>query len=414
MLWFVCFFNYTDRQAIFSVFPRLKEEFGFDKVQLGLIGSAFMWVYAAGAPLAGFLGDRFRRKDLILGGCIFWSFITITTGWCSKLWHFVTVRAVEGLGETFYFPATTSLLSDYHGGRTRSRALGFHNSSVYVGTIAGGWLGALFAETIGWRAGFYVFGIAGMFLALVLYRFLREPARGQADIADAEPHPPSPIPHPSSLPPPPLAPSEIGRAIFRTPTAFILLSAFMGANFVAAIFLTWTPTFLVEKFHFDHAARGDVVVRLVQGLLRCQHFRLDVRRRRAASPRHRRRNHEYRRMGRWRAWTPGLGPVCQIWTPFQRDREHERGHLLLFGHLHPGIGPFIHRHFCLRQAGSQAQPSLKSPCPIINFGMRASDFFSPRCRAAAAGRISSFVIFARPLRSDRLFDLLQFLELRLG
>src|SRR5436309_1588745 len=217
MLWFVCFFNYTDRQAIFSVFPRLKEEFGFDKVQLGLIGSAFMWVYAAGAPLAGFLGDRFRRKDLILGGCIFWSFITITTGWCSKLWHFVTVRAVEGLGETFYFPATTSLLSDYHGGRTRSRALGFHNSSVYVGTIAGGWLGALFAETIGWRAGFYVFGIAGMFLALVLYRFLREPARGQADIADTEPHPPSPIPHPSSLPPPPLAPSEIGRAIFRTP-----------------------------------------------------------------------------------------------------------------------------------------------------------------------------------------------------
>src|SRR6185369_1621871 len=49
MLWFICLFNYADRQAIFSVFPKLKEEFGFDKVQLGLIGSAFMWVYAAGA-----------------------------------------------------------------------------------------------------------------------------------------------------------------------------------------------------------------------------------------------------------------------------------------------------------------------------------------------------------------------------
>jgi MFS family permease len=48
MLWFVCFFNYADRQAIYAVFPKLKEEFGFDKVQLGLIGSAFMWVYAAG------------------------------------------------------------------------------------------------------------------------------------------------------------------------------------------------------------------------------------------------------------------------------------------------------------------------------------------------------------------------------
>jgi len=37
-------------------------EFGFDPVQLGLIGSAFAWVYAAGAPLAGFIADRVSRK----------------------------------------------------------------------------------------------------------------------------------------------------------------------------------------------------------------------------------------------------------------------------------------------------------------------------------------------------------------
>src|SRR5437763_7493232 len=85
MLWFICFFNYADRQAIFSVFPKLQEEFGFDKVRLGLIGAAFMWVYAFGAPFAGFIGDRVRRKSLILGGCLFWSCITVMTGWCSKL-----------------------------------------------------------------------------------------------------------------------------------------------------------------------------------------------------------------------------------------------------------------------------------------------------------------------------------------
>src|SRR5262249_26338794 len=123
MLWFICFFNYADRQAISSVFPKLKEEFGFAKVQLGLIGSAFMWLYAFGAPVAGYVSDRWRRKDLILGGCLFWSFVTWMTGWCSRFWHFVTVRALEGLGETFYFPASTSLMSDYHGRQTRSRAL---------------------------------------------------------------------------------------------------------------------------------------------------------------------------------------------------------------------------------------------------------------------------------------------------
>jgi len=31
MLWFVCFFNYADRQAISSVFPLLQKEFSFDK-----------------------------------------------------------------------------------------------------------------------------------------------------------------------------------------------------------------------------------------------------------------------------------------------------------------------------------------------------------------------------------------------
>ena len=161
------------------MFPKLKEEFGFGKVELGLIGSAFMWVYAAGAPLAGFICDRLRRKDLILGGCVFWSLITVTTGWCGKLWQFVTVRALEGLGETFYFPAGMSLMSDYHDRRTRSRALSFHQSSVYVGTILGSWLGAWFAEHLGWRTGFYLFGGLGLALALVLAKLLREPPREQ-------------------------------------------------------------------------------------------------------------------------------------------------------------------------------------------------------------------------------------------
>src|ERR1043166_2938872 len=181
MLWFVCFFNYADRQSISSIFPKLKAEFGFDEVQLGFIGSAFMWIYAAGAPFAGFIADHFPRKHLILGGCLFWSGVTVMTGWCARLWQFVAVRALEGFGETFYFPATMSLVSDYHDRRTRSRAMSWHQSSVYVGTIVGSWAGAWFAEKMGWRVGFYFFGGAGVVLALVLYVFLREPVRGAAD-----------------------------------------------------------------------------------------------------------------------------------------------------------------------------------------------------------------------------------------
>jgi MFS family permease len=249
MLWFVCFFNYADRQAIFAVFPKLKEEFGFDTVALGIIGSAFMWVYSLGAPAAGYICDRFRRKDLILGGCLFWSFVTVTTGWCSKLWQFVTVRALEGFGETFYFPASMSLVSDYHGKDTRSRALSFHQSSVYLGTILGSWVGAWFAEHVGWRFGFYLFGGLGMLLAASLFTFLREPPRGAADAgaSDAAAH---------GAAVGALSIGEALKVIFRSPVVPLLMLAFVGANFVATIFLAWTPTFLVEKFGFKLASAG--------------------------------------------------------------------------------------------------------------------------------------------------------------
>ncbi|MEI6367371.1 MAG: MFS transporter [Planctomycetota bacterium] len=252
MLWLVCFFNYADRQAIYAVFPLLKSEFGFDSVQLGLIGSAFMWVYAGGAPFAGFIADRAKRVHLILGGCIFWSFVTVATAWCSQLWHFVTVRALEGLGETFYFPSSMSLVSDYHGPSTRGRAFAIHQSSVYFGTILGSWLGAVLAEWYGWRVGFWIFGSLGLVVAAVLYFFLQEPQRGAADAAEM-------VATGHTLPHSPGKPLSIGdtlRLVLGKPAVVLLMLAFLGANFVATIFLTWTPTFLVEKFNYSLGAAG--------------------------------------------------------------------------------------------------------------------------------------------------------------
>src|SRR5579862_8688251 len=68
MLWFICFFNYADRVAISSIFPILQKEYHFTKTQLGWIGAAFTWVYAAFAPIAGDAGDRFPRKWVIIAG----------------------------------------------------------------------------------------------------------------------------------------------------------------------------------------------------------------------------------------------------------------------------------------------------------------------------------------------------------
>ena len=275
MLWFVCFFNYADRQAIFSVFELLKSEMRLSDVQLGIVGASFMWVYALIGPIAGLVGDRFNRKALIIAGLVFWSLITLATALSTKYSHLVLFRALEGFGEAFYFPASMSLLSDYHRARTRSRAMSIHQSSVYAGTIAGGSVAGVLGQHYGWRSSFYLFGSLGMLLGLLLLVLLREPARAiSTEPVSREPQlsrgtgtgaggtdrrqPPA-LPGRGSHSPMVQSLKDLLKPIgelFANPMVRILTAVFVGANFVAMIFLTWMPSFLYRKFNLSLAMAG--------------------------------------------------------------------------------------------------------------------------------------------------------------
>ena len=242
MLWLVCFFNYADRQVIFSVFPLIKSEVGLNDVQLGIVGGSFMWAYALFGPLAGWLGDRVSRKRLILGALVFWSACTAATAIAQNFWQLTLFRALGGLGEAFYFPATMSLIGDYHGRATRSRAMSLHQSGVYAGTIAGGALAGWIAQHYGWRSAFSWFGAAGVLLAAVISLGLREPKRGMAESALVA----APVP---SL-------HDVVRGVLANRLAWLLILAFIGANFVAVVFLSWMPSFLYRKFAMSLTMAG--------------------------------------------------------------------------------------------------------------------------------------------------------------
>ena len=251
MLWFVCFFNYADRQAIFSVFPLLKQEMGLSDVQLGIVGAAFMWVYAGFGAIAGIVGDRFQRKTLIIGGLIFWSLVTIGTALSTNYVHLVICRALEGFGEAFYFPASMSLLSDYHNKETRSKAMSFHQSSVYAGTIAGGTVAGFMGQYYGWHTSFYLFGGLGVLLGVILLGFLKEPVRGQAEVQvenQDNSHVLLDLKQDNIF--------DSIKQVFKQPMVWVLVSVFVGANFVASIFLTWMPSFLYNKFNMSLSMAG--------------------------------------------------------------------------------------------------------------------------------------------------------------
>jgi MFS family permease len=243
-LWFVLLFNYGDRQAIFSVFPLLKHQMSLTDVQLGILGSCFMWMYAAFGPFAGWIGDRVSRKWLIVGSLLFWSIVTATTSICHSFGQLVVCRALGGLGEAFYFPAAILMISDYHSAATRSRAMAFHQTAVYAGNIAGASIAAALGEHHGWRVSFLPFGIGGVILGMLLIRSLREPVRGRTDRPL--------VPQTSAI----SSPFSGLKEIFHNSTVLFLVLIFMGANFVAVVFMTWLPTFLYMKFHMGLALAG--------------------------------------------------------------------------------------------------------------------------------------------------------------
>jgi MFS family permease len=251
MLWCCGFFNYADRQALSAVYPRLETEFGLKDLQLGILGSAFMVVYACASPFTGYTVDLWPRRYLIGAGLAFWSVICAATGMARSFIQLVLLRGAEGLGESFYFPASMSMLADYHGPATRSRAMSIHQTSVYLGT-AGGWcLGGFLGELYGWRSPFWALGIAGLSYAVLLAVLLVEPQRGRSDpdtqrgVDRQAGGGAGELTVPSGA-----VPSLVDKIvrIASNPAALLLLCVFVGANFVATTFLTWLPSYVVRKY----------------------------------------------------------------------------------------------------------------------------------------------------------------------
>jgi predicted MFS family arabinose efflux permease len=142
-----------------------------------------------------------------------------------------------------------SLIGDYHGAGTRSRAMSLHQSSVYVGSIAGGAISGLVGQYYGWRWSFILFGSCGLLFGFVVAKFLKEPMRGVSEQPAGT----------ASLPASPRGGGSLFqelKALLLSPGVRLLILAFVGANFVAVVFLTWIPSFLYRKFHMSLSMAG--------------------------------------------------------------------------------------------------------------------------------------------------------------
>ncbi|HEY2094602.1 MAG TPA: MFS transporter [Thermoanaerobaculia bacterium] len=243
MLWCVVVLNYADRQALSGTLPLIRDELHLSPHEQGMLGAAFAWVYGLCSPFAGALVDRMRRSRAVLVGLHTWSAICAATAFAPNFSTLLTLRAAEGLGETAYFPASVSLIAEYHT-ETRSRALAMHQAGVYVGIVGGTSVAAAIGMRYGWRASFAVFGIAGIVLGLVLRVTLRDRVTGSRGSEVTQPRNP--------------VTAQLARALreISSPSAICLVLAFVCANAVASVLFVWLPTFVHDRFHQNLAVAG--------------------------------------------------------------------------------------------------------------------------------------------------------------
>jgi MFS family permease len=250
------FLNYADRYVGAAVAPLVQSEFHLSDAQIGLLGTAFLLVYAVAALPFGYWGDRGVRRTIIGIGVTIWSLATLVSGLATNYLQLFLSRAAVGIGEASYFPAGTSLVSDYFPNQERGRVMSIWGAGSAIGIAVGFAGGGYIADHFGWRTAFYFAAVPGLLCAALAFT-MREPLRGSME--------------------------RVGPAVKRTtdatartfinlmriPTLRATILAQTALFFVLASNAFWLPTLLHRRFEMSVSSAGLLsgVVLVIGGLI---------------------------------------------------------------------------------------------------------------------------------------------------
>lgn len=178
-------FNFIDRTIIAVLGEPIRRELGLSDLQLGLMGGlAFSLFYATlGIPLAR-LAERSDRVRIIAIVTGLWSLMTMLSGAASGFMTLLLCRMGVGIGEAGFTPALVSMISDRFPADRRAAAFSLIAVGVPLGGAIAALVGGVIAQAFGWRLAFFVVGLPGLFLALLLYLTVPEPSRDAGTRSD--------------------------------------------------------------------------------------------------------------------------------------------------------------------------------------------------------------------------------------
>lgn len=176
------FLNYLDRIIFVAIGPELKHELHLTSSEVGLVSSAFLFIYSISALPLGIMADRGSRTHIIAFGVILWSLATWYTAIARTFPELFFGRAILGIGEASYIPAGAALLAAYFPSSERARVMSRWGASTLVGTALGFVAGGFIAQHFGWRFAFVLCGPPGLLLGWLAWRITDRRAYDEADL----------------------------------------------------------------------------------------------------------------------------------------------------------------------------------------------------------------------------------------
>ena len=168
----------VDRMAMSMLVAPIKADFGLTDAEVGfLLGPAFVILYVIFGVLFGMWADRGNRRNIIAGAIAVWSLLTMACGAATGFLSMAMARMGVAVGEAGGNPPAYSMISDLYDEDERGTALGVYSTSGNFGILVGFMAAGLLSEAFGWRNTFFLLGVPGLLLALVVYLGIKEPAR---------------------------------------------------------------------------------------------------------------------------------------------------------------------------------------------------------------------------------------------
>ncbi len=245
VLFMLTMLNFLDRQIITILAEPVKQDLGLSDTQIGLMtGLSFALFYTTLAIPVAALADKWNRSRIIAIAIAIWSAMTVLCGLAANFTQLFLARVGVGIGEAGSGPASHSLIADLFPPERRAGALGILGMSIPIGAFiayaGGGWI----VERFDWRIAFFMAGLPGIIIALVVWFTIHDP-RGNIPLSQAFKRDPSKI----SL-------KEALRTLSAKPAYWHLVAAGILVQFVAYGIASFYGSLFVRVHNMGYGELG--------------------------------------------------------------------------------------------------------------------------------------------------------------